>query len=196
MMGNLGDAHAADVVCKLGTSDCHDVNAHLPKACGERSCCQLTVGQTRRSAWLCSDGCAHSTIVWNHLHQLWQCGGHQARLLRHVPCQHGTPPADSPALTFILCPACCSQKQLGIVITIIIMIIMMIMIMTMMMIMMMVMIMIMIMIMIMVCQPNSAGMPRDSTLGVQAYQSLPYGPVCCLFMAVNTQGGSGISLAD
>lgn len=194
MMGNLGDAHAADVVCKFGTSDCHVVNAHLPKACGERSCCQLTVGQTRRSAWLCSDGCAHSTIVWNHLHQLWQCGGHQARLLRHVPCQHGTPPADSPALTFILCPACCSQKQLGIVITIIIMIIMMIMIMTMMMIMMMVMI--MIMIMIMVCQPNSAGMPRDSTLGVQAYQSLPYGPVCCLFMAVNTQGGSGISLAD
>jgi len=192
MMGNLGDAHAADVVCKLGTSDCHDVNAHLPKACGERSCCQLTVGQTRRSAWLCSDGCAHSTIVWNHLHQLWQCGGHQARLLRHVPCQHGTPPADSPALHFILCPACCSQKQVGTIITITITIIMMIMTM----IIIIIMIMMIILIIIIVCQPNSAGMPRDSTLGVQAYQSLPYGPVCCLFMAVNTQGGSGISLAD
>ncbi len=102
MMGSFGNAHVADVVYNFTTSACHAVNAHLPKACSERSCCQLTVGQTRRSAWLYSDACAHSTTVWSRLPQLWQCGGRREGPLRHVPCQHGTAPADSPAVTFIL----------------------------------------------------------------------------------------------
>lgn len=69
---------------------------------GQGSTVKLTVGLRRRCAWQCIGGCAHSTGVWSHPPQLWQCGAHPAGPLRHAPDPHGTPPPGSPA-TFHAC---------------------------------------------------------------------------------------------